>query len=190
MRMSGYSAPRPVQSCADHGHGAEDADHQEHRHPGYGHDGHEYRAAEITGDHHLPARQPVGQPRQSQATDESRHDADGKGDSGQQRRACALEDQQGERDPGQLIPGDGQHLGRPQRPELRDPEDLAEGRWALRRSDPAGRGLVVQRDPGFPACDLLLLQASPPPPLRCGRPSVGAGCPRPSAYDAWSPANL
>jgi len=42
-------------------------------------------------------------------------------------------------------------------------------------------------DPRFPASDLLLLQASPPPPLRCGRPSVAAA--PPPLVTVVSPAN-
>jgi len=53
---------------------------------------------QVAGDHHAPARVPVGQPGQRHAADERRHDARYEGDRREQGRMGAVVDEHGQRD--------------------------------------------------------------------------------------------
>ncbi len=107
-----------------------DREEQEHhgpqRHTGQHHDGHEHHAHEVTGDHDVTAGVTVRQAGQREPADQPWQVAGGICQRGQQRRSGALVDQHGERDPGELVPGDRRQVREPDSPELATGEHLAE----------------------------------------------------------------
>ncbi len=121
-------------------------------HAGYGHDQDERPPDEVAGDHHEAARVPVGEPGQRHAADERRHDAGHEGDRGEQSRTGAVVDEHGQRDTSKLITDNRQELSRPQSPELRHREYVAEGR----------RGLLGCTPPGHRVSSYLVLRLSEP----------------------------
>ena len=96
------------------------------------------------------ARVPVGQPGQHHAADERRHDAGYEGDRCEQGRTGPVVDEHGQRDAGELITDDRQELSRPQSPELRHREHVAECR----------RGLLGCTPPGHRVSSYLALRLS------------------------------
>ena len=130
---------------AHQGHGEQQRDQRGDRQAGQHHDEDQPAADQVAGDHDLAARQPIRQAAQEHAADEGGHDAGRERDRREQRRAGPVVDQEGQRDPGQLVAAHRQDLGQPQGAELGHGEHVAErspGKRAVARES----GLCISRD--------------------------------------------
>jgi hypothetical protein len=147
-----HRGPGRRERGTDHRHHDEQYDQRPHGNPGQRHDEDQQAAQEVTGDHHGPAREPVGQAAQRDPADEQRQDARHECHRGQQRRARSGVHQHGQGDTGQLVPGHGGKLRRPQGAELADGENVTE---------PNFRGLFGGLAPSRRACSYVTLRVLP-----------------------------
>jgi hypothetical protein len=88
---------------------------------------------QVADDHHPAAREKVGQAREQRAARDRRQVGERVGQRGEERGVGSAVDQDGDGDLGELVAGEGEYLGAPQRAELADGEDLAVGRPCLGR---------------------------------------------------------
>jgi hypothetical protein len=131
----------------------EEQQHQERgeRHARDHHQPDERRPHEVGHDHHGPPGDPVGEAGEQRAADEPRQEADRVRQRGQQRRARPGVHEDGQRHARELVPDQGQHVRRPQRPELPHREDVAEGRRYPHT--PHDRGIMPDLPLRFGDCD-------------------------------------
>jgi hypothetical protein len=113
-------------------HGAEQQDAQ--RGKGQAGDRHQPDRSDpeqVADDHHPAAREEVRQAGQQRAARDRRQVGERVGQRGEERRMGSAVDQDGDGHLSELVTGEGEYLGAPQRTELADGEDLAVGRPRL-----------------------------------------------------------
>jgi len=88
---------------------------------------------QVADDHHPAAREEVRQTGQQRAARDRRQVGERVGQHGEERGVGSAVDEDGDGHLSELVTGEGEYLGAPQRTELADGEDLAVGRPRLRR---------------------------------------------------------